>query len=1802
MRTTILTMLLIQLSLFSFSQYCTSNGNTSFQTSTTRVVFNTIDNSTGKPSAYSDYTSISTTVDVGSAYNLTTQVNTDGNYTIHTIVWIDWNQNDSFTDSGEQYDLGTAINTGNGATNNSPLSITVPLTAVSGSTRMRVSSKYNADATSCETGFDGEVEDYTINVVSSGSVTFYNVAADNGYTYFDNARSSATPRFTISSSGTFDAMNFEINTADDFTGTSYTQTITGLSGATGTHYDLLCDNLSPTLPTTNGAVYYVRARASSDGGGTWGSWSTETWSFTHDVANYGWFQTAQKQFEEGNLTGSFIYNTTNGTTADYLYMNRGSFDVRAATDDGVKECGSWYPSANYMTIGYQNSNCTGEIYNGTRFPSTPIPNGSNVLTATYYLDDNDGCPSYDATTVSVYVYGYDIDNAPTLSSSLDSYTSTTNTVNWDMSFTYSDDGIHTLSGVDGIVEEIISRPGWNENNALSLLVNGRAGEVDAGCVSQADNGVTTAPRLDGTFTNFPNYWLSPAIEFASLACSPNYEQLVWDADQTYGTVLVQLYYDNGGTPTIIPDGALTGNSSGFAISPVDISGLNTTTYGKLYIRAILRYTSVNTNQTPKLNSWGIVADPVASVDLGTNQTICPAASITINATGCGAYEWSTGETTASITVSPASTTTYSVTATVGDGDTDIDDIVITVATPVSVTPASATICSGETVSLTASGSTAYTWSASPADASLTGQEHNVTINVSPTANTTYTATDDVCLTDDDATITINPDNTISLTSAANTDNQTVCINNAIIDITYSTTGATGASFSGLPAGVSGSWASNVVTISGTPTASNTFNYTVTLTGGCGTITANGTITVDPENTVSLTSAVGTDNQTICINTALTNITYSTSGATGATITGLPVGVTGSWASNVVTISGTPTVGGTFNYTVALTGGCGTVSTTGIITVNPENTITLTSAPSTESQTLCVNNAIVDITYSTANATGASFTGLPTGVTGSWSSNVVTISGTPTASGTFNYTVTLTGGCGTVTANGTITVNPENTISLTSAPTTDNQSVCINIAIVDITYSTANATGATFTGLPTGVSGSWASNVVTISGTPTASGIFNYTIDLTGGCGTVSATGTITVNPKPVIDSILVTDVTVCSSPYDGIIAVYPTGNQYSFDGGAFTATNHVDTLSVGSHTITLQDVNGCTVDSTVTVNSNTGISIDSIVAGTIMCYGGTTNITVYDVDAVQYSIDNGSSYQANSNFTNVIAGTYTVMIKDISGCQAADNITVSEPDSISINLSSTDVSCANAGTATVVATGGTGSLSYLWSNSDTLATINNLTAGTYTVIVTDANSCTQDSSVQVNIGNLIGVATSTVQNIGCFGDSTGSIVVGLTLGNAPYTYNWNPTNSDTSTISGLPIGSYAVTIIDAFGCTADTSITITQPNKLELTASVNNINCYGDNNGKILLNISEGTSPYSIDWGNGTVNNIDSLTNLQADTFNIVVTDNNSCTADTVIIISEPNEITLNATVTNIKCYGENNGAISLTVNNAINPYSVLWSNSETTDSIGNLSDSTYSVIITDNNNCTVYDTLHVTQPDNITLNESVTNVSCYGYNDGSVSLQVTGATSPYQFNWSNSANTESINNLIIGQYFVEVIDSNNCNYKDTFIVTQPEVLSFNTNINYDNNLGNITIETTGGTPEYIYNWSNSANGNTNINLEGGNYIVTITDANSCADTLYFSIDEVDPIIVPTVITPNSDGINDTWNIKNIENIDDVEIHIFNRWGDLVFSIKTTGTNYANMSEQWDGKFNGKDLPLGTYVYILIADEEEYNGTVTIVR
>ncbi|MFY7885795.1 MAG: hypothetical protein ACOVOV_13235, partial [Dolichospermum sp.] len=338
----------------------------------------------------------------------------------------------------------------------------------------------------------------------------------------------------------------------------------------------------------------------------------------------------------------------------------------------------------------------------------------------------------------------------------------------------------------------------------------------------------------------------------------------------------------------------------------------------------------------------------------------------------------------------------------------------------------------------------------------------------------------------------------SVTAASST--PTLCINTPLTPITHTTAGVTGiGAASGLPEGVTATWSNNIITISGTPTQSGVFAYIIPLTGGsCGSseVIAKGTITVKSNMLVSSASYW----PNVCVNSSLsTAVTHTPIGnASGiGTPVGLPSGVTASWTGFSISISGTPTVSGIFNYSIPLTGGCGAVSATGTITVEPSRTVTAASS----SPTLCINTPLIPITHTTTGVTGiATSFGLPDGVSASFSNNTITISGTPITAGTYVYSISLSGLCGTANATGTIVVTPAMTVGVASS-----RRLCINTALNTLSISTTQATGiGAPIGLPPGVTATFAGNAINITGTPTVSGIFNYSIPLTGGCGTVNA--------------------------------------------------------------------------------------------------------------------------------------------------------------------------------------------------------------------------------------------------------------------------------------------------------------------------------------------------------------------------------------------------------------------------------------------------------------------------------------------------------------------------------------------------------------------------------------------------------------------------------------------------------------------------------------------------------------------------
>ena len=407
----------------------------------------------------------------------------------------------------------------------------------------------------------------------------------------------------------------------------------------------------------------------------------------------------------------------------------------------------------------------------------------------------------------------------------------------------------------------------------------------------------------------------------------------------------------------------------------------------------------------------------------------------------------------------------------------------------------------------------------------------------------------------------------------------------------------------------------ILRFTGTPTVPGNYTYTITTTG-CAPYSVTGTITVQGQ-TITLSS--GSSSPTVCVNSPV-NIGYTLGGtATDATATGLPAGVTLSVAGTAVTISGTPTVAGSYPYTITTIGNCDPVTATGTITVQ-EQTITLNTG--NDNQTVCINTPIANIQYTIGGqGGGATITGLPSGVTGVYNSGLFIISGTPTASGTFNYTITTSGAlCTPATATGSITVTPAAAITLTSGNNT--QTICTGIAISDITYDVTDATDATVTGLPAGVTGSYAGGVFTITGTPTVGGTFNYTVTTSGGCGIATATGTLTVqeetvtltsgNTSPsVCQNTPITDIvyTIGGTATGATVTGLPAGVTFSFAGTTVTISG-TPTDVPGAYPYTVTVTGTCaqtTATGTITIQP---AAIGGTLTSISVCSGGMGSLTL----------------------------------------------------------------------------------------------------------------------------------------------------------------------------------------------------------------------------------------------------------------------------------------------------------------------------------------------------------------------------------------------------------------------------------------------------------------------------------------------------------------------------------------------------------------------------------------------------------------
>lgn len=404
--------------------------------------------------------------------------------------------------------------------------------------------------------------------------------------------------------------------------------------------------------------------------------------------------------------------------------------------------------------------------------------------------------------------------------------------------------------------------------------------------------------------------------------------------------------------------------------------------------------------------------------------------------------------------------------------------------------------------------------------------------------------------------------------------------------------------------------------------------------------------------------------------------------------------------------------------------------------------------------------------------------------------------------------------------------------------------------------------------------------------------------------------------------------------------------------------------------------------------------------------------------------------------------------------------------------SSSNVSCFgfNDGQAIVSGQGGTQPYSYLWSDNQTSDTAFNLVAGNYRVTITDFNNCTDTTNVTIIEPTILSLSINS-ENLTCFQNSSGSAKAIISGGTSPYSYLWS-NNESTDSIQNLAAGVYRVTVTDLNNCTLIDSVTIIEPTILSSnTFTIDNVSCFGLNDGQGLVVPSGGTTPYNYIWSNSHTG--DTISNLAVGTYTVTVSDANSCSLIDSIIILEPTVLSISTTVSsNTSCNGLSDGQAVVTATGGTAPYSYFWNNNQISDTATSLAAGTYLVTVTDVNSCSQIDSVTITEP--LTLQASIasgTNVSCNGFNDGRAVVSGQGGTLPYSYLWNDNQIADTALNLVAGNYRVTITDANNCSDTTSISITEPAVLSSivsGTNLAcFEDNGGSANILASGGTSPY---------------------------------------------------------------------------------------------------------------------------------------
>ena len=683
------------------------------------------------------------------------------------------------------------------------------------------------------------------------------------------------------------------------------------------------------------------------------------------------------------------------------------------------------------------------------------------------------------------------------------------------------------------------------------------------------------------------------------------------------------------------------------------------------------------------------------------------------------------------------------------------------------------------------------------------------------------------------------------------------------------------------------------------------------------------------------------------------------------------------------------------------------------------------------------------------------------------------------------------------------------------------------------------------------------------------GVYPYTVTDLNGC-TIYDTITIT---EP--DSLYTTYSTTNFSGYeiscfggnDGEIDIQVNGGTAPFDNylnGSLQSSLITSNLSAGSYTDSIEDANGCTAINTIILNeppelvstlTPTNISCNGVCDGEII--SGTSG------GVLPYSYSWTSIPDTTADISNLCAGLYTLTISDANGCTENSSVTIYEPSLISFSIDSiSQISTygGNDGAIYISAGGGVGNLTYYWTNPFTFTStsedIDNLIGAIYSLNITDSNSCTLDTLIELTQPSSLVLNLDSAITISCYDSCDASLFISANGGDSTYTYSWTGPNgfvASTANISNLCYGEYILVLDDSITMLIDT-FNIYQPQPLSTTLTTDSILCHNGTT-QAEINVWGGTQSFDYLWSNGATTYI---TSLSSGNYTVTATDQNGCAITNSISLGNPDSIYAQTSTVNVSCNGLNNGEVQLSITGGLTPYSYsddggnTYQNSNVFD---NLSIGTYTYLITDFNGCLSSAFAEIIQPISITSITESDSVSCYGNCDGVVYAFASGGNSPYSYDWGGNSS-----NLCSGNYNVIITDANGCLATNTAIVYEPFPLAINIWIN-----GN-TIEATSGFDSYQWYYANGTliPGETSEIYEPlsvGEYYVVVADGD-CEEVSYainYNISGIDNLDNNISIYPNP-----TMGILTIEGGSNIQnIIILNTLGNQLLSVENNSNDYS---------------------------------------